>query len=357
MIGVLLACTAPTTSTVTFDLLIADAIDVDAAAAQVVEDATYEVRAALPAADDTTVALALADRAAAGVDVRLVTDIDVVFPALEGVDHTQVDAGLELFDFDLNTDVAWPSTDVVMSDAFAIVDRRRLFAATALGTGTGLQLAIDVTYEDVAQDVEAEHVQLHGGVDATSTDAYDALNKSIADPRWSYPLPDGSLLELWCGPQERLVKRLIDGVFAARGDIVLLSDDVADEALILTLQEKAETGFGVTVVTGSGFGTRVPSLSALLDSAAPDVLHLTVAEPLPTVLWVPPGARGAWPRALVLTHPALPAVRTVGGAAIPSDQFVDGLAWGLLGQGGRTPALDAIEAAVATIVAGAEDAP
>ena len=63
-----------------------------------------------------------------------------------------------------------------------------------------------------------------------------------------YPTLDGTL-ELYFGPQEPVVKEVIDSVYSARSDIWISSPVLRNTDLLSALRYKQEAGFDVRILT------------------------------------------------------------------------------------------------------------
>jgi hypothetical protein len=314
-----------------------DAADVNAAFIDVAASAVEELHVALPALDDPDLTEALIAAYDRGVDVQVVSDaqaaatVGLVALRDAGVPLTLADDDLAFFDFSLNDDVAWTGDQVQMSQSYAVADRARWVNASRAGTTAAGPIAwFEGRGEDIAEVFIAEHNQLMGGTDATSLDAFSATNKSSPDVRWLFPTSSDELMAVHFGPQERLIKMMIDTVYAARSGIRVMSEDISDEGLARALQAKAADGFDVEVVVGATFGQTSPALSEILRSQTPDVpkLQATVDGGLPTVLFVDfePGRDGFFhrPRVMVLSHPIWSAARLFNGQVVETDQYIDG---------------------------------
>ncbi len=320
---------------------------------ELVDGAQTQVLAALPAIEDTELAGALIDAHDAGLLVEVVTDVDHEADAgtqllLDaGVPVALADGEITYTEFGIGdvTEITVPSEFVQMSSAFLIADDTQALVATELGrTRTGEFIVHDIQSEDLVDDLSNEHNQLFGGTDASSMTSFSSLAKSVTDARWLYPSQTGLELEMWVGPQERVLKRMIDAVYASRASVYLLTDDFLDQGLAKALQDKAADGFEVVTIVGPNFGS-TSTYSDDLRNSAPDVARFQVVDSeaaIPTVLLVdsnpsanPMGfAVAPRVRAFVLTHDVISAVRyelepaPSGGydvSAIRSDQLTDGI--------------------------------
>jgi hypothetical protein len=307
---------------------------------EVIESAQETLHVALPAGEDDGLADAIVAAHDRGVQVEVLTDYDLAAtPAITrltdaDVDVHLADAGLTYFEFNLGVDVQWGSEMTIMSHAYVVADGQRLVAANRMGTlAQGERVFYDIRGEDIIQDLLWEHNQMMGGTDATATDSYDAPSKSILDTRWRYPTSQALGLEMWFGPQERLLKRVIDAVYSARSGVWILTDDFSNEGLARALQEKARWGFDVEVVVGPHFGEASSQLSRILEEETPDVPKRQITEDIeiPTIVLVdvPDDSEGYRPhtRAMVLTHDLFSAARLYRGDIVLTDQLIDGTLW------------------------------
>lgn len=368
---VLSACTAPPSDEM-FNQLSMSLLTGGEAANQAFVDlagrAERTLDVALPGLTDDALADALIDASDAGVDVRVTVDVDnaddagVALLRDVGIPVTLADGALSYFEFSLNEDVSWESDEVHMSHSFAVADRTKLVMASGAGDVLGgPRILWEGRSENLGDDLATEFQQVFGGSDATAVTAFDAMAKSVADVRWAYPTTDDEIVEVWFNPQERLVKRLIDGVYRARSSIRVMTDDLADEGLARALQRKAEDGFDVEVVVGARFGDSAPALSDILRNQTPGVtkLQVTTDDPLPTLVFVDfDPALDGWfhmPKAMVLTHPIYSAARLFNGEEVVNDQLVDGALYVLGAHGQPTAPLQELARLYTDVRADAEE--
>lgn len=307
---------------------------------ETIASAEDRIRIALPTLTDPALAAAIESRHADGLDVAVVTDQDqaedagVIALLDAGVPVALADGGVTYFDFNLNQDVAWGSESVTMTNAFVVADSIRVTAADRAGDeADGTRVLIEATNQWMAEDLEAEHNQLMGGTDASSLTAFSSLAKSILDARWAYHTEDDVTAELWFGPQERLIKRLIDATYRAQSSVWILTGELQDEGLAKALQAKAAGGFDVQVIVGAEHDNSIFGPSVVLARDTPDVLKYrsTVAGPTPTVVVVDyaPDRDGyrRTTQAFVLTHPIVSAARLFQDSEVETDQLMDGTLW------------------------------
>lgn len=338
--ALLVACAAPDVN----DLFVQveatpsfDATEANTALIEVADGASTTLQVAVPRLSDLALSDALLAAADRGVEVEVVVDWDhredegVAALTAASVPVRLADAAVTFFDFDLTTEVTWESDQVRMTHAFAVADRVQWAMATRAGDlAPGPVAVFRGRGEDVGEVLSLEHNQVFGGLDATAGTAFNGLAKSIPDVRFQWATQDDEVMWVHFGPQERLVKALIDAVYSARSSVRVLAEDIADEGFARALQQKAADGFDVEVIVGGGFGTEIAGLSAILQDQTPDVTKLqgTEPNPLPTLLYVDfdraRDDRFHHPRVLALTHPVYSAGRTYNDATVTSDQLIDG---------------------------------
>ncbi|MCB9795874.1 MAG: hypothetical protein H6741_24520 [Alphaproteobacteria bacterium] len=336
LLMLLAGCAAPDVSELFHDAhaeIVDGDADVEAAFIDMVDGAERSLAVALPSEPSDPLAAALVQAVERGVDVRFTTDVDAAGPRVDaladaGAEVSLADGAVSYFDFAFNVDVSWTSEQVVMSHALVLADDTHALSASGYGGEDGPRLLWTLRGEDLGADLFWEHNQIMGGSDASSLTAYSSLAKSVADFRWAYPTTSDLQLEMWLGPQERLIKRVIDATYAARASVWVLTDDLSDEGLVTALQAKAADGFDVQVVVGAGFGEASASLSQRLELYAPSVERYQSEQRLPTLVLVDQRRDriGRWntARAMGLSHPIWSASRLYLGAEVQTDQLTDG---------------------------------
>ncbi|MFT5684127.1 MAG: hypothetical protein ACI8RZ_005068 [Myxococcota bacterium] len=355
----LLACDGPQMSEAFHQVSVTptnSAADIETAFVDSIAAATFDVGLMVPGLESAAVAEALIAAADRGVSVEVVTDIDSTgqsgLIALEeaGLVVQYADDSVTYFDFAINADVSWSSEQVVMSNTVLVVDEVEVLSASYLGEGEGTRLLWRGRGEDIGGDFAAEHNQIFGGTDASARTAFDSLAKSVTDARWSYPTQTDLSLELWFGPQERLIKRMIDNSYNARGSIWLMTDDLADEGMINALYAKAVDGFDVRVLVGPSFGVSSPNSSAILTRETTGMQKRQLSDAVvPTLMLVDlkrdRTGRYNTARGMMLSHPVWSANRLFAGAEVLTDQLVDGNLWVLNDFGAPSTELTDLEAA------------
>lgn len=346
-------------------------VEADSAAANqhfidLMDSTEFSLRVALPSLEDESVANAFADALDRGVDARLVIDIDhgedagALVLANRGVtclggDEALLarangdgppcvlaDDGVSYFDFANNVEVNVPSTSIRMTHAFAVGDRVNLVRADHAGDVTnGTRVVFVGRGEDLGDDLSWEHQQLFGGTDASTLTAFSSMAKSITDNRWMYPTQTPVVMELWMGPQQRVIKRVIDSTYNARSNIYVLTNDFVDINLARALDQKAADGFDVRAIVGPRFGETRPEFSRTFletDHITKYRIADDTLEHIPTVVLIDSSPDRAgfqqMAQAYVLTHDIASTSRYIGGGNTlevlsQSDQLMDGnlIAW------------------------------
>ena len=358
ILSLLLSCDGPQMSGAFHQVSVTtttEAVDIEAAFVENIAAATLDVALMVPGLESTVVSDALIAAAARGLTVEVVTDIDSTgqagLLALEdaGLDVQYADDAVTYFDFAVNNDVSWSSDQVVMSNVVLVTDEIDVLSTNHLGAGEGSRLLWRARGEDIGGDFAAEHNQIYGGTDASARTAYDSLAKSITDFRWSYPTQTDLSLELWFGPQERLIKRMIDYTYGGRASIWLMTDDLADEGMIRALYAKAVDGFDVRVLVGPSFGVSSPNSSAILTRETDGMATRQITDTvIPTLMLIDlkrdRTGRYNTARGMMLSHPLWSANRLFAGAEVLTDQLVDGNLWVLDDFGAPSTELTDLEA-------------
>lgn len=309
--------------------------------------------------DSEIVAQALVDAAARGVAVRVVGDVDrreqKGFALLEAAGLAPVYGdGAILWNGVFGEDlIERTGEDNRLTHNVFIADRHRLVSLSAGFPPDGADLAqqgFAAISEVIARDFGNAFDQLHGGVFATTLTYYEQGVPSDTNNRTAYPVEDG-VVELWFGPQEPIIKELIDRIYGARAAVWIATPELRNSELARAVRYKAEAGFDVRVMVGARVDARAEAgaLGATLATIAagrddnPPAFRVNPAIGGTLIVidgQLDPRSAGAvrWPGvALVSTTPLFEAVPyyvedvTQDGlvlAAQPSDRFIDGHLWG-----------------------------
>ena len=291
----------------------------------------------LPGLENMELAQVLIQAHESGVPVAVASDVDSsddvgILALLDaGVPVSLGDGAVAYFEFSLNEDVSWDSSQVRMTHNVMVIDRTHVLNTSSLEPGDGFRWLFDSTSRDLSYDLDIEHNQIFGGSDASSMTAYDSLAKSVADNRWIYGMQSDEHLEVWLGPQERLIKRIVDATYGARASIYVLTDDFMDEGLAVALGAKYADGFDVQVVVGPNFKENERALSNNLEESGVPVTQLPAGTVVPTLLLIDTqiDERGTWntAKAMCLSHDIVSASRLYRAAPVLSDQLMDGSMW------------------------------
>ena len=195
----------------------------------------------------------------AGVDVRAFGDLDLrAQPGFERLSAglTPVDGRIPVRFGDGPLSYNPELVDVIVRDGehnrmshnFIVCDERDLLTVTGgFGVTEVYQFGMHARSRDLGRDYADEFNQLFGGIDASTLSAFNGPLKSIADNREWYDSNVGRV-EAYFGPQERLVKRMVDAVYGARASVYLVAEEMTSAPLADALRYKAEAGFEVVVI-------------------------------------------------------------------------------------------------------------
>ena len=295
-----------------------------------VDAAELGVSAALETFQSTAVANALIRAAERGVDVRIVADTDRLdqlgFNLLQDAQIPIVDGDGEIIWQALfgEDPVVRASEDNRMVHNFIVFDHLRVLWTTNGFEGdipSPFQFGFAMNSEDLARDFEDSFDQLYGGVFSTETTFFQDNLSSDSNRRSHYPTLDGTL-ELYFGPQEPVVKEVIDSVYAARSDIWIATPALRNLDLLNALRYKHEAGFDVRILTQEPLSRGFNGLDASVRTAINQTLIIIDGD---FSTHLSGYARG---RAFVSSIPlieSVPFVKTDNGPKPQlSDQFIDG---------------------------------
>lgn len=222
-----------------------------------IDDASLRVSAALESLRSVDVADALIRAATRGVDVRVVTDTDRLdqsgFDRLRENNITIVHGdGAFTWQAEFGKPpVIRGGEDNRMVHNFLVFDHLRVLWTTngfEGGSSSARQFGFALNSEDLARDFEDSFDQLYGGVFSTEMTFFSDSVSSDSNRRSHYPTLDGTL-ELYFGPQEPVVKEVIDSVYSARSDIWVATPALRNLDLLNALRYKDEAGFDVRILT------------------------------------------------------------------------------------------------------------
>lgn len=141
-----------------------------------------------------------------------------------------------------------PGSYNVMSHNFFILGPRVVwnFAAPLTADST-IPLAWRIDGELLKESFWREFNQLHAGVFATTLSIYNGPIKSGTQFSPIYVTEYGEF-RMRFGPQERVIKTIIDDVYKARASVFIMTDSLTEQALIDALEYKASNGFNVRMI-------------------------------------------------------------------------------------------------------------
>jgi len=225
---------------------------------QLIDEAEATVDAAFEYLEDVDVARALVRARDRGVRVRVVGDEDhrdqagFVVLDTEGVESV-FGNGTIFWNPQPAVEVLRVGEDNRMTHNFVIADE--LFVVAMTG---GFPSDYDIRSQQgffmrsqwAAKDFGDEFQQLFGGVFATTLTLYGAPISAATNNRTRYILDQPRVMEIYFGPQDPILKQIIDDVYAARGSVYVAAEVFSNRDLANALRYKAEVGFDVRVVVG-----------------------------------------------------------------------------------------------------------
>ncbi len=215
-----------------------------------------------------------------------------------------------------------------------------------------LQVGFKASGEDLVKDFGDELNQMYGGLYSTTLSTFNGPLKSITDNREHYPT-NNSDLAVFFGPQQRLMKRVIDEVYNARSSVFIVTEELTNEFLFEALRYKAMNGFTVGVVVDTEGrdveGSRFDDLDEMFNDIRND------GDPTPSIRLLdgvrtnmviidadvsPINRKRYKTQAMVLSEPMVEAItfedNNVRPVARPADAFMDANMWVLHRAEGRS---------------------
>ena len=277
-----------------------DQAGLEEAVIQVIEKAELSIIAAFENLDSEAVANALVAASVRGIEVRIVADKDRReqrgFQILENAVENPAEQILTYEDRELPAQVygrdhrlvvvygdgeltAWQAVfgadnvrrtgednrmmhNCLIADRIHMVNLTHGFGPTTDAGGQEIPAMVQTGFfansEDLAKDYGDILDQLYGGVFSTTLTFYDDTVSSDNNNRTFYPLQDG-LIEAHFGPQEPLVKEIIDQIYSARSSVYIASSEFRNGEIARALRYKAEAGFEVRVVVSQPLNQREES--------------------------------------------------------------------------------------------------
>ena len=305
-----------------------------------IDSAQHRVSIALENFESETVAAALQSAHERGVIVRVVADTDRLGQAgFQFLLNTAVPLvsgnGEILWQAEFGKDpVIRSGEDNQMVHNFMVVDTLRLLFTTNGLEGTepsAVQFGMALHSEDLARDFEDSFDQMFGGVFSTQLTYFSNAVSSDNNRRSHYPTLDGTL-ELYFGPQEPVVKEVIDSIYAARSDVWIASPTIANPDLLNALRYKKQAGFDVRMMTANNLPREFSDIFG--EKVTPNVTQTLIIIDGDQASFLPSYARGKAFLSSIPLIQSVPFFRPGGDpranpVAQPSDRFIDGTLFGL----------------------------
>jgi len=229
-----------------------------------IDSAEFQLEVMIEHLDDAQIAQAIVDAAERGIDVRVVGDVDRReqrgFELIEdaGLAPVYGDGAIVWNGVFGEDPVLRTGEDNRMTHNVIIADRQRLISLSA-GFPEDVrdipQAGFAADSEVLARDFGNIFDQLHGGVFATTLTYYDQPVVSDTNNRTLYETEE-SIIELYFGPQEPLVKELIDRIYAARAAVWIATPTMLNSEIARALIYKGASGFDVRIVVGTTDGAQ-----------------------------------------------------------------------------------------------------
>ena len=147
-----------------------------------------------------------------------------------------------------------------MTNNFMVFDELRIINLSdgfpGADEGDRLQLGFWSKSEDLGKDYKDEFDQMFAGVFATTLNSFNSELKSNTNNRAYYPT-DRGVVEVYFGPQERTMKRLIDEIYTARGSVWIMAEELNNRFVLDALEYKALAGLNVRLVVADEDGDGV----------------------------------------------------------------------------------------------------
>ena len=186
-----------------------------------------------------------------------------------------------------------------MTHNFVIADRLRFVNMTGgfrLDGEDSLQAGFIAVSKDLAKDYADCFDQLHGGIFSTAQTFFDNSVSADTNNRTSYATEDG-VIEAHFGPQERVVKEIIDRIYNAKTSVQFATNEFKNREMARALRYKSQAGFKVELVLGA------PSEIPL-----PGVDNIRINENIDMTLVIIDGVRASPSSATALSMPLFEAV-------------------------------------------------
>ncbi|MEL6177694.1 MAG: thrombospondin type 3 repeat-containing protein [Myxococcota bacterium] len=234
-----------------------------------IDNAQTSILVALETFASETVALALVRAHRRGVAVSMVGDIDNRFQlGFRLLEAQAPGVGIRYGNGELSY-APQPTISVTragdmnrMTNNFFVFDELRV-VSLSYGLPSSeefdqLQLGFWTKSEDFGKDYKDEFDQMFSGVFATTLNSFNSEIKSNTNARVYYPT-DRGVVEVYFGPQERPLKRLIDEIYSARGSVWILAEELNNRFILDALEYKALAGLDVRVLVADDDSDTLPN--------------------------------------------------------------------------------------------------
>jgi hypothetical protein len=143
-------------------------------------------------------------------------------------------------------------------------------------------------------------------------------------------------MEIYFGPQERSIKKVIDEVYAARASVFIVTEEFTNGPLVEALRYKAEAGFEVRVaVSSDGVGAERTRIDSLVEYLGTDRVfvgdNIQASAVIIDSQRSPIDGKRHRGRAMILSQPLTSSISYVSRDSGPdprtSDAFMDSNMW------------------------------
>ena len=353
------------------DFFVDQADDARGLMLQDIRSAKGDMEVAISELNDLDLANAIVTAHKAGANVRVVADVDrrsdPGFAILEGAGIDVVygdgelrylpdptlspsldDCGMhssrlkvtcpsssDRFDPPSNGTMVRPGEFNTMSYNFVLIGKRIVWNFSHQGETA---VAFRVDSETMRESFWREFNQMHGGVFSTTLSVYSGPIKSTTQYSPNYLTEHGEM-RMHFGPQERVVKHILDDVYKSRANIWIMADSISEEFFVKALEyKKTMANMNVRlVVRDAGQDT---DLRPRLENIGLKVVDNV--DYLPTMIIIDHLENRLGVREIARAHVAtMPLLRTTPSTIFvvepndkvevyPSDLFVDGMTWSVV---------------------------
>ena len=136
-----------------------------------------------------------------------------------------------------------------MAHNFLVVDQQQILSLSGglNDVENTYQMGFEINSSPMAEDFSREFQVMFGGTFAMTLDSFGGIHKPDTNARILYMTSDG-VYGLYFGPQERLLKRVIDAVYNARSSVQIIGSEFSNAFLLDALRYKASVGFSISAI-------------------------------------------------------------------------------------------------------------